>query len=40
MHVVIESGRVTYRGTKADCLTVVDIAGGTIRFASLFQLLI
>lgn len=40
MFVVVESGRVTYRGTKANCLTVVDIAGGTIRLASLFQLYI
>lgn len=40
MYVVIESGRVTYRGTKADCLSVIDMTGGTIRLASLFQLLI
>lgn len=40
MFVVVESGRVTYRGTKANCLTVVDIAGGTIRRAGLFQLFV
>lgn len=40
MYVVIDAGRVTYRGTKADCLTVVDMVGGTIRFASPFQLFI
>lgn len=40
MYVVIESGRVTYRGTKADCLTVVDMTGGVVRRASLFQLFV
>ena len=40
MYVVIENDRVLYRGTKADCLTVVDMAGGTIRLASLFQLFV
>ena len=40
MYVVVESGRVTYRGTKADCLTVVDMAGGTIRLANIMQLFV
>lgn len=40
MYIVVESGCATYRGTKADCLTVVDMAGGVVRLASLFQLLI
>ena len=40
MYVVIESGRVTYRGSKADCLTVVDMVGGKVCLAGLFQLFV
>lgn len=37
MFVVVQNGAVTYRGTRADCLTVVDAVGGNVKRASLFQ---
>lgn len=38
--VVVQDGAVTYRGTRADCLTVVDVTGGIVKRVSLFQLFV